>query len=61
MRERLKPISLQGMTIEESLKMAMDAGPYPHEPKKKPAKKRAPTSRSSRGTSPRARRSGAST
>ena len=29
-------ISLDGLTIEEALKKAMDAGPYPKEPKKAP-------------------------
>ena len=44
-------VSLDGMTIEEALKKAIDAGPYPKE-KKEP--KKAP-SRSSRRTNPAAR------
>lgn len=59
MADRLKPISLSGMTIEEALKKAMDAGSYPedeaHPEKKKPAKKRTP-SKAPKGTSPAARK-----
>ena len=32
MEERLKPFSLARLSIEESLKRAMDAGAYPHAP-----------------------------
>ena len=48
---------LEGMTIEEALKKAMDAGPYPESEAKrvKPKKASRPSSRSSPRTSPRAR------